>query len=84
MRRDKIPKMGHYHVVVGSAVGPPVAKLSTTAAKHAAVGLKSAQRDCFVMFILKSHLYAARVIVGGAADRLQCRFRHAAEREHIS
>ena len=71
MRRDKIPKMGHYHVVVGSLVGAPVVKLSTPTAKHAAIGLKSAQRDCFVMTILKSHFHAARVIVGGAADRLQ-------------
>ena len=71
MRRDKIPKMGHYHVVVGSTLGPPVVKLSTPAAKHAAVGLESVQRDCFVMSILKHHSYAAWVIVGGAADRLQ-------------
>ena len=71
MRRDEIPKMGHYHVVVRSAVGAPVVKLSTPTAKHAAIGLKSAQRDRFVMLLLKSHFYAARVIVGGAADRLQ-------------
>ena len=71
MRRDEIPNMGHYHVVVRSAVGPPVAKLSTPAAKYAAVGLENVQRDCFVMTLLKSHFYAARVIVGGAADRLQ-------------